>query len=46
MCHTGRAVVVKAAIARGLLKELSGVEKNIYPKKDSQAVEQILQRYI
>jgi hypothetical protein len=40
-----RAVVVKAAIAKGLLKELNGVERNVYPKKDSAAIEAILFRY-
>jgi hypothetical protein len=40
-----RAPVVKAAIAKGLLKELNRVEGNAYPKKDSSAIEQILRRY-
>jgi hypothetical protein len=29
-----RAQSLKAAIAKGLLKELSRIERNIYPKKD------------
>lgn len=40
-----RAEVVKGAIARGLLKELSGIERNIYPKKDLEAIDQLLSRF-
>jgi hypothetical protein len=40
-----RAKIVKAAIARGLLRELSAVEQNIYPKQDRAAIEQILKRF-
>jgi Uracil DNA glycosylase superfamily len=40
-----RALAVKAAIAKGLLKELSAVEKSTFPKKDLQTIEAILHKY-
>lgn len=40
-----RAKLLKAAIARGLLSELSAIERNIYPKQDRAAIEQILKRF-
>ena len=40
-----RAKLLKAAIARGLLRELSAIKRNTYPKQDRAAVEQILKRY-
>jgi hypothetical protein len=40
-----RAAVVKGAIAKGLLKELSDIEKNIYPKKDHEAIHRLLRRF-
>jgi hypothetical protein len=40
-----RATVVKEAIAKGLLKELSQIEKNIYPKKDHDAIDRLLCKF-
>jgi hypothetical protein len=40
-----RATIVKEAIAKGLLKELSRIEKNIYPKKDRDAIDRLLRKF-
>ncbi len=40
-----RANMIKAAISRGLLKEISAVEKNIYPKRDRRAINEVLTRF-
>ena len=43
--ESDRSKLLKAAIARGLLSELSAVERNIYPKRDRAAIGQILRRF-
>jgi hypothetical protein len=40
-----RATVVKDAIAKGLLEELNRIERNIYPKKDRDAIDRLLRRF-
>lgn len=40
-----RAAIVKRAIVKGLLKELSGIEKNVYPKKEAEAINRVLHRF-
>jgi hypothetical protein len=36
---------VKRAISKGLLKDLNGIEKNVYPKKDTEAITRVLYRF-
>jgi hypothetical protein len=40
-----RAEVIKAAISKGILAEISAVERGVYPKKDVELIRQILERY-
>ena len=40
-----RAKLIKAAIAKGLLRELSAIDRNSYPKQDRAAIEQLLKRF-
>jgi hypothetical protein len=40
-----RAQSLKVAIAKGLLKELSGIERNVYPKKDVGSLHKLLYRF-
>jgi hypothetical protein len=40
-----RAQSRKDVIARGLLKELNEIEKNVYPKKDRASIDELLIRF-
>ncbi len=40
-----RAELVKAAISRGLLRELGTIDRNSYPKQDRAAIEMILKKF-
>lgn len=40
-----RSKAIKSAVARGILREVNAVEKGIFPKKNRQAIEAILDRF-
>ena len=42
---TERAAVVKAAIAKGLLKEINAIQKGQIPKTDRIAIESVMEKY-